>query len=100
MTDTTATLQQRLEELEREKADLCRTRSTRVAEAEEAIRQANAEFDRKALPLGRRINKLRDKLDSLDTPTATALGKGSHDPEWSQEDIDHYYELRRRNGSK
>lgn len=98
------TVEQQLEHLERSKNLLCALRTQRVATAKEAIRRANREFDRDALSLGRRINRLRAQLET-DTPTPTQPtprkpDKGSHDPEWSQEDIDHYYQLRGVNGNK
>lgn len=90
-----------LETLEREMHNLCDLRDQRIAAAEESIRRANIEFDRDAVPLGRKINALRVTAEVADKPTKTSKPKKQaarkeHDPTWSQEDIDHWYELQQR----
>lgn len=95
--------EQKLSQLEVAMGRLCALRDARVAVAQTAISHANREFDRDAVPLGRKINQLRQEIDKaapvstpkrkLDKPVALDLN--GYDPEWSQEDIDHYLELKR-----
>lgn len=79
---------------------LCKARDHRIAAAEESIRRANVEFDRDAIPLARKINELREQAEADSTPTdkpiKRATRKRKHDPNWSQEDVDHWYELQQR----
>lgn len=77
--------------LQAEMAILCAMRSARLMAAQAEIEQANRDFDREALPLGRRISALQKTLPK--TPTVDKSDKPSHDPDWLQEDIDHFYEL-------
>lgn len=84
---------------------LCRRRAERLATAGEIIRDANREYDQRAIPLARQISKLRDELEAekpkpKSLPPDVSSSSLSHDPEWSQEDIDHYYELKRRGNKK
>lgn len=104
MTDT----EQKLAELEIEMGALTGLRAQRIAVAQQRIAvaqamidSANRDFDEAAIPLGRRINRLRAKLESENqtvTVTHSQVVRESHDPdpEWSQDDIDHFKELRRR----
>lgn len=87
-----------LVELEQTMGCLRDLRNQRIAAAEEAIRRANIEFDRDALPLGRKINALRAAAAKpVDKPKVRVTRKPSQpDPNWSQEDIDHWHELQRR----
>lgn len=93
MTDS----EQQLAELEHQMGCLCAIRTERVNAGQAMIDRANTEFDRDALPLGRKIAALRAKLAAPDkpktSPTARKVRTGSHDPEWTPEDIAHYYEL-------
>lgn len=94
-------IEQQLAELEIEMAALTGLRSQRIAAAEAMIKSANRDFDREGIPLGRKINRLRAKLEKeipIVTVTRSQVVRESHDPdpEWSQEDIDHFKELRRR----
>lgn len=91
---------QQLEGLERYRVRLTELRSQRIAAAEELIRRANADFDRDILIVGRKINELRKQMEASTPPPKApshrpTVSNGSHDPEWTQEDIDHYYKLKR-----
>lgn len=95
--------EQELLELEIEMGALTALRSKRIATAQAMIDSANRDFDEAAIPLGRKINRLRAKLEIEQTTqtvtvTRSQVVRESHnpDPEWSQEDIDHFQELRRR----
>lgn len=99
-TETNAELLARFEDA---MAGLCRRRAERLAAAGKIIRDANQEYDRRAIPLARRINVLRAQLEAEKPKPEKPLvpqPRNSHDPEWSQEDIDHYYELRQRGNQK
>lgn len=94
-------LHDKLNDLERQMSALCSARDDRIGFAEETIRRANTEFDRDAVPLGRKINAIRVELaleekPVITTPKARVTRKRKHDPEWSQEDIGHWYELQQR----
>lgn len=84
---------EKLSELEAEMSRLCARRDMRVRVAEGEIRQANRDFDRLALPLGRRINALREKLEAPSPPPPRIR---EPDPDWTPEDQAHYRELSRR----
>ena len=88
MTDT----ERELAELEAEMSRLCARRDMRVRVAQGEIRQANSDFDKVALPLGRKINKLREKLEAS-PPTSPPRAP---DPDWTPEDQAHFLELSRR----
>lgn len=93
--------EQELAELEYEMNALVGLRNQRVATGEAMIRRANRDFDETAIPLGRQINRLRAKLEAekpiTQTVTVTQTVRETEpDPEWSQEDVDHFKELRRR----
>jgi hypothetical protein len=62
------------------------------------IDRANRQFDRAALPLARRINALRDQLETEAAPSPPPRQKRykAPDPEWTPEDIAHYHELMQR----
>lgn len=97
LTDLLARAEHRMSEL--------RARRTRTVDAAvAAIGQANRDFDRAAVPLGRRINQLRERLEAeKPEPPPSARPRprnNSHDPDWSQADIDHYYELRNSGNKK
>jgi hypothetical protein len=110
MTDT----ERELAELECEMNALVGLRNQRVTVGQEMIDRANRDFDEQAIPLGRRINRLRSlletekQIDSLSraattpivTVTRTVRESTEPDPEWSQEDIDHFKELRGRESHK
>jgi hypothetical protein len=80
---------------------LCKIRAARVGRAEAAIARANEAFDRRAVLLSRRIAILRKTIDKLPAESVGTrhVRRDKHDPDWSQEDIDHYYELVRRGRS-
>jgi hypothetical protein len=88
-----------LTNLEREMGRLCAERNARVDAAEAAIREANRAFDRAAVPLGRQINKLRNQINQ-NADSSKPIEFRGHDPEWTQEDIDHYYELLRHDPAR
>jgi hypothetical protein len=89
---------QELIELECELNALVGLRNETVHAAEQRIKQANREFDKVALPLGRRINALRKQLEvSLtDRQSNRQIVYVGPDPDWEPEDIVHYRELSRR----
>jgi hypothetical protein len=88
-------LQQELDELECERNALVGLRNARVAFFQSIIVQANQEFDKAALPLGRKINTLRTLLEEA-PPEDKQPQYREPDPEWCPEDIAHYNELRLR----
>lgn len=88
MTDT----ERELVELEVEMSRLCARRDMRVRIAQGEIRQANSDFDKAALPLGRKINKLREKLEASPPPSPPR----KPDSDWTPEDQAHFLELSRR----
>lgn len=87
-----------LASLERQMVVLCNRRAGRLETAARIMRQANADYDEAALPIGRRIQVLRATLEAQKPapkdPTRQPSEK--HDPDWCQQDIDHFYELKRR----
>lgn len=87
-----------LAELECEMNALVYLRNQRVATGQAMIDRANRDFDEQGIPLGRRINRLRAKVEQTVTVTSSRVIRESPepDPEWSQEDIDHFKELRNR----
>lgn len=95
MTET----EQQLAELECEMNALVYLRNQRVATGQAMIDRANRDFDEVGVPLGRRINRLRARLEAEQPPTVkitqTVRESYEPDPEWSQEDADHFNELRK-----
>lgn len=90
--------------LEAKLSELTRERNMRVSAARGAIDRANKEWDRVALPISRRINQLREQQPQVPTTHMTAGAKrerprrepkqlADYDPDWTQEDIDHYLKL-------
>lgn len=95
-------LELQLAQLENRMMDIRNLRAQRLLAAGELIKTANLQYDAAAIPLARQINKLRAQLE-VEKPKpekSVSLRSDSHDPEWSQEDIDHYYELRQRGNKK
>lgn len=93
MTET----ERELAELECEMNALVYLRNQRVATGQAMIDSANRDFDEVGIPLGRRINRLRAKLEAqppIVKITQTVRESIEPDPEWSQQDIDHFNELR------
>lgn len=95
-------IEAQLATLEWEMSHLCAMRADRVATAEALKRRANRDYDNAAIPLAREIKRLRAELEAEQQPEPKKIpahvrsSNLSHDPEWSQEDIDHYYELAQR----
>lgn len=75
-------------------------RTRTIREAQRIIGEANRYFDEQSLSLSRQCNLLRAQLALLQpvepAPERTRSVTVKHDPDWSQEDIDHFYELQRR----
>lgn len=81
--------------------DLCAKRNETIARAKRMIADANQTYDQAAIPLGRQIKGLQDRLEAMREaaePVKVTRQRQSetHDPDWTQEDIDHFYELKRR----
>lgn len=89
-------LQRELGELECEMNTLVGLRNEQVRTAEAMIVRANRDFDKAAVPLGRKINELRALLEVKPPPPVKESRYREPDPEWEPEDIAHYHELRRR----
>lgn len=81
-----------LTQLEAQMSRLCADRAARVSVAEAEIRQANKDFDKAALPLARKIKKLREELEAA--PPVKAYPEP--DSDWADEDRAHYNELVQR----
>lgn len=87
MTDT-----EKLAELEHEMSELVNERNERVECGQMMIDRANRDFDRAAVPLARKINKLREKLEASPPPPPLR----EPDSDWTPEDQAHFLELSRR----
>jgi hypothetical protein len=76
---------------------LTRRRNNAVQRAQESIAQANRDYDELAWDLHRRIEILRAKEESRKPQLSRVTIKHiTHDPEWAEQDIDHFYELLKR----
>lgn len=107
MSETRQELIAKLSRAEESMSLLIQIRNGRKRAAELALKKANVEFDRDAIPLARKISKLRDKLEDMTEPEPTSkpASNGSapkravppgFDPDWTAEDIEHYQKLARR----
>lgn len=90
--------QQKLAQLEADMFRLVLRRQDRIAKAEAEIKKANKDFDKASVPLARQINRLRDELAPVEEQQAQPTKRVTRtaDPEWPQEDQDHFYELQQR----
>lgn len=96
-------LEQQLVGLETQMRNLIAARERRILGGKALIERANRDFDRDALCLGKRINALREQIAAAQPKTSTPHqhdSNGKHDPEWTQEDIDHYHYLKRLRASQ
>ena len=87
--------EQELTELECEMNALVGLRNERVRTGQAMINRANRDFDKAAIPLARKINVLRELLEAEPPPPAKQTRYREPDPDWDDEDIAHYHELRR-----
>jgi hypothetical protein len=81
-------------------ARLVHERQTAIAVAEAAIKWSNERFDEQAIPLGRRIAKLRPQ-ESVEHSTKSAK-KPVKPPNFTgltDQEIEHYRQLAERNGN-
>ena len=92
--------EQQLENLEARMSELVNRRRERIERAEKEIKDANRWFDTQAVPLGRKIGKLRAMLEPVSEPTPIAVKHGrkakplpAPDPDWTPEEVEHYREL-------
>lgn len=90
-----------LSELEEKLSLLTEIRNAKVATARAALQRANAEYDREALPLHRKIERLRSLIaepaPALPRPKVTRPRQlAEPDPEWSQAEQDHFRQLQSR----
>jgi hypothetical protein len=89
--------EQELAELEIEMNALVGLRNERVRTGQAMIDQANREFDKAAVSLGRKINVLRESLVIKPPPPPPRnTVYREPDPDWEPEDVAHYHELQRR----
>lgn len=104
ITCTMTEIRKELAKLEMEMVALTALRAQRIATAQAMIESANRDFDERAVVLGRQINHIRALLNAEEPTNKVATATRSKvvrefsdpDPEWSQDDIDHFKELRRR----
>lgn len=80
--------------------DLVRHRQARIDKANEAIRDANRDFDRQVVPLQRKINKIRRELEDAEVPEpvkqAAKPRRRVDTTGLDPEEHDHYLELAAR----
>ena len=81
-----------LQNLEAQMSRLVSKRATAVRAAENAIRQANRDFDRVAIPLGREISGMRKALEPLVPKVSSRSFTSIKVPEGLDDETQRYYE--------
>lgn len=95
--------EKKLAALEARLCAVAKERSRAIAEAQAYIARINKNFDDVALALNRTMQPLRDQIAAEKPPPVSRIQRvlaEKHDPDWCQEDIDHFYELKRRGNKK
>lgn len=78
MLQVTTDLETRLYQREQLMLTLVKRRDSLVRQAETIIRSANRDFDELAVPLGREINELRERLHRDDSEPEVKKRRNSH----------------------
>lgn len=92
-------LETELYQLERRMLLIVKSRDEVILEANRLIREANREFDELAVPLGKQINELRERLKLSSEPVDTSSRRParSHKPPamdgLDDDDQEHYRQL-------
>ena len=82
-------LKTRLDDLVQWRNETLAVYKARLADIEQYIKEVNREFDEKAVPLQREIERLQPAPERA----KTVKSPSEPDPDWSDEDAQHYLEL-------